>query len=74
MGSRYHSSDKRLCERLQANSLDSNRERVAFNIFFGGLNINDRGKITTTTKKCSGKYMKPEPIEVKTDQSIKTGF
>ena len=27
--------------------------------------------ITTTTKKCSGKCMKPEVSEVKTEQSIK---
>ena len=56
-----------------SNSLDSNRERVAFTIFFSGLNINNQGKmtITTTTKKCSGKCMKPEVSEVKTEQSIK---
>ena len=30
--------------------------------------------MTTVTKKCSGKCMKPEPSEVKTEQSIKTGF
>ena len=30
--------------------------------------------MTTATKKCSGKCMKPEPSEVKTEQSIKTGF
>ena len=29
---------------------------------------------TTTTKKCSDKCMKKEPNEVKTEQSIKTGF
>ena len=73
VGFRYHSSDKRFCERLQANSLDSNCERVAFTIFFGGLDINNERKITTT-RKCSGKCMKPEPSEVKTDQSIKTYF
>ena len=27
--------------------------------------------MTTATKKCSGKCMKPEPSEVKTEQSIK---
>ena len=32
-----HSSDKRLCQRLQANSLDSNRERVAFIVFSADL-------------------------------------
>ena len=38
-----------------------------------GLNINNQGKITTT-RKCSGKCMKPELSEAKTKQSMKTGF
>ena len=51
------------------NSLDSNRERVVHHLF------SEHALITTTaTKKCSGECMKPEPSEVKTEQSIKTGF
>ena len=57
-----------------SNSLDSNRERVAFTIFLSGLNINNQGKMTTTTTKFSRKCMKPEPSGLKTEQSIKTGF
>ena len=55
------------------NSLESNRERVAF-IFSLNLISITREKIITTTRKCRGKCMKPEPSEVKTDQSIKTGL
>ena len=58
-----------------SNSLDSNRERVAFSIFLVDLIFSNQGKMTTTTtKKCSDKCMKKEPNEVKTEQSIKTGF
>ena len=32
------------------------------------------GKITTSIRKYSGKCMKPEPSEVKTEQSIKNAF
>ena len=42
--------------------------------FSSGLKINNQGKITTTTRKCLGKCMKPEPSEAKKKQSIKTGF
>ena len=42
--------------------------------FFTGVSVNNQGKITTTTRKCLGKCMTPEPSEVKTEQSIKTGF
>ena len=58
-----------------SDSLDSNRERVAFTNFSVDLTyIYKLGKITTSKRKCLGKCMKPEPSEVKTEQSIKNAF
>ena len=47
-----------------SNSLDS-IAKEQLTPFFSGVNVNNQGKITTTTRKCSSKCMKPEPSEVK---------
>ena len=48
------------------NSLDS-IAKEQLSPFFTGASVNNQEKITTTTWKCSGKCMKPEPSEVKTE-------
>ena len=48
------------------NSLDS-IAKEQLSPFFTGVSVNNQEKITTTTWKCSGKCMKSEPSQIKTE-------